>query len=325
MSLLMCSLCPNNCVIPESGRGKCRIRMNVNGELYTVTYGRPCAMHVDPVEKKPHFHFLPGTTAFSLATVGCCLDCKYCQNWQISQGYPEDAENYDMSPERIVEQALAQKCSSIAYTYTEPTVFFEYMVDISRCARKKGLRNLYITCGFINEKPLAELADVIDGANVDIKGFNDDFYQRVTGGRLEPVLNTVKYLYKRDVVVEITNLIVPTLNDTMDEIKKMCVWLVQEVSPDVPIHFSRFYPNYKLEHLPPTPLETLKEARDIALQVGLKYAYIGNVQEHEGQNTVCPKCGKIIVERVGYKILSYNMSKDRCSFCNERIYGHWRS
>ncbi|MFH1384490.1 MAG: AmmeMemoRadiSam system radical SAM enzyme, partial [Candidatus Omnitrophota bacterium] len=254
----------------------------------------------------------------------CCLSCKYCQNWQISQANPEDASHYKLLPEAVIVSALRAKCKSIAYTYTEPTVFFEYMIDTARFARKSGLGNVYVTCGFINKKPLEELAEVLDSANVDLKGFNDDFYARITGGQLKPVLQCIKYLYKKGVIVEVTNLIVPTLNDNMVEIKEMCTWLMNEVSPDVPVHFSRFSPHYKLKHLQPTPISTLHEAWNVARSVGLHYVYIGNVSGRKGQDTVCPACSNVVVGRIGYSVVSFNIKDTQCQFCGNKIYGRWK-
>ena len=201
MKLLMCELCPNYCVMPESGRGKCGIRMHLDGQLYSLTYGRPCAVHVDPIEKKPAYHFIPGSRSFSIATAGCCLSCKYCQNWQISQAKPEDTFNYNLPPDAVVTSAYRSRCKSIAYTYTEPTVFFEYMIDTARRAHEKGIGNVYVTCGFINEKPLRELGEVLDSANVDLKAFTEDVYVRLTEGHLQPVLDCISYLYKKWIVV----------------------------------------------------------------------------------------------------------------------------
>jgi len=323
MALTMCTLCPNRCVLPQSGRGQCRIRINLDGDVYALTYGRPCAVHVDPIEKKPAYHFLPGSRSFSIATAGCCLECKYCQNWQISQARPEDAYTYNLFPEAVIASALKARCKSIAYTYTEPTVFFEYMIDTARLARQKNIANVFVTCGFINEKPLAELAQVLDVANIDLKAFTDEVYVRMTRGHLAPVQHCIKYLYQKGVIVEITNLIVPTLNDNMNHIRDMCTWVAHEVSPDVPIHFARFYPHYKLKHLSPTPVSTLKEARDIAHEVGLRYVYLGNIREREGQNTVCPTCGAVLIERIGYSVQRVTITHGRCSSCGESIYGRW--
>lgn len=323
MSTIQCTLCPNYCVLKESGRGKCGIRINLDGQIYSLTYGHPCAMHVDPIEKKPAYHFLPGTTALSIATAGCCLDCKYCQNWQISQSLPEETTNYDLPPDSVVKAARSSHAKTVAYTYTEPSVFFEYMLDTAKAAKKRGLNNYYVTCGYINPEPLAELTPYIDGANVDLKGFSDDFYFEYTGGSLDPVLRTIKYLYAQGVIVEITNLVVPTVNDSLEMISGMCNWLANEVSPDIPVHFSRFYPNYKLKNLPPTPIQTMKEARAAAIKAGLKYVYLGNVEAREAQNTVCPACANTVVERIGYKILSQDIKDGKCGKCGHKIYGKW--
>ncbi|MDD5085838.1 MAG: AmmeMemoRadiSam system radical SAM enzyme [Candidatus Omnitrophica bacterium] len=321
--MIECDLCPHYCKIAEFGRGECGARVNKGDKLYTLVYGKPCAVEIDPIEKKPLYHMLPGVDAFSIATAGCCLHCKYCQNWQISQARPEDTANYDLPPEAVVREALRYNCKTIAYTYTEPTIFYEYMLDTARLARQNGIMNLYITCGYINPEPLREFAAVLDGANVDLKGWTETFYREVSGGNIEPVKRTIKYLYKEGVDTEVTNLIVPTINDNFDEIRAMCRWLRGDVSPHVPLHFSRFSPQYKLRHLPPTPYETLSRARQIALEEGLKYVYIGNVYETEGQNTLCPSCRKILIGRAGFSLLENRIEDGRCGYCGEVIYGIW--
>jgi pyruvate formate lyase activating enzyme len=323
MSRVQCQICPNMCVLEEGKRGLCRIRINLDGDIYALTYGKPCAVHVDPVEKKPAYHFLPGTKTFSIATAGCCLDCKYCQNWQISQADPEDAPNYDMPSEHIVKAAARAGCQSVAYTYTEPTVFFEYMIDTARVAHQADLDNIFVTCGFINQKPLEELAEVIDMANVDLKAFNEKTYFDLTRGQMKPVLNTIKYLHAQGVIVEVTHLVVPTFTDSLDEIKRMSIWLAEEVSPDIPLHLSRFFPNYKLKHLPPTPVSFIAEARDVARSSGLHNVYVGNVAEIESQDTVCPECATVVLRRKGYHVLMNQLTGGRCPACNARIYGKW--
>lgn len=324
MSSVHCTLCPNDCMIFDNERGVCRARYNIDGELYSLVYGKPCAVHVDPIEKKPSYHFLPGSKSFSIATAGCCLSCKYCQNWQISQANPEDAYTYDLPPKKVVSSARASDCRSIAYTYTEPTIFYEYMIDTARLAREQGIANVYVTCGYINKEPLAELQPYIDLANVDLKGFSEEFYESVTGGQLQPVLDTIKYLYSHGTIVELTNLIVPTLNDDIEQIKKMCAWIVEEVSPDIPIHFARFYPHYMLQSLPPTPVSTLRNARDAACAAGMYYVYVGNVREEAAQNTRCPQCRTVVVERMGYLLQTMKVNKEgACPTCGFKIYGTW--
>lgn len=323
MSHVQCALCPNNCFIPHLGKGACRVRINIDGKLYSLVYGKPCAVHIDPIEKKPMFHFLPGSQAFSIATAGCCLSCKYCQNWQISQASPEDIPHYDLPPREVVDRAISNGCASIAYTYTDPIIFYEYMLDTAKIAREKGVKNVLVTCGYMNPGPLYEMTPFIDGANIDLKGFSENFYREVTGGSMKPVLESIKYMYQHGVIVELTNLVVPTLNDDLQEIKKMCEWIVSEVSPDVPLHFSRFQPNYKLQHLQATPYETLQQAHDVARESGMKYVYIGNVYQTEGQTTYCPQCRTALIQRAGYRIVDNKLSGQTCPECSETIYGHF--
>ena len=321
-SRVHCELCPNGCVLDVNQTSKCRTRINKDGTLYSLVYGKPCAVHVDPIEKKPFFHFLPGTTAFSLATAGCVLSCKFCQNWQISQAKPDDTDTYSLSPGSVVKNAKKYRCSSIAYTYTEPTVFYEYMYDTAVIARKEGVKNTMHSCGYINEKPLRVLSKYLDAADIDLKAFTEDFYSRICGGSLKPVLKALTVLKEEGVWLEITNLVIPTLNDDMKQIRKMSSWVVKNLGPDVPVHFSRFFPHYKLTNLPPTPLETLLSARKTAMDAGIRFVYIGNIR-HEGESTFCPSCKKTLVERIGYHVKQNNVRDGRCSFCSTSIAGVW--
>jgi pyruvate formate lyase activating enzyme len=319
---VQCELCPNGCVLDEGQHSKCRARMNKGGVLYSLVYGKPCAVHVDPIEKKPFSHFLPGTTAFSIATAGCVLSCKFCQNWQISQARPEDTDTYDLPPDEVVRKAMFYECRSISYTYTEPTVFYEYMYDTAVIAKKYDIKNTMHSCGYINEKPLRKLSKYMNAANIDLKGFTEDFYNRICNGSLKPVLNSLVVLKQEGVWLEITNLVLPTLNDDMKTIREMCKWIKKNLGVDTPIHFSRFYPQYKLDNLPPTPLETITEARKTAMDVGLKYVYIGNIR-NEGENTYCPKCKKMLIEREGYFVKQNNIASGKCKFCSTSIAGVW--
>jgi pyruvate formate lyase activating enzyme len=320
--IVQCELCPNRCVLDVNQVSKCRARINKDGTLFSRVYGKPCAVHVDPIEKKPFFHFLPGTTAFSIATAGCVLSCKFCQNWQISQASPEDTDTYDLPPEKVVRGAINYKCKSIAYTYTEPTAFYEYMYDTAVIAKKEGVKNTMHSCGYINEKPLRKLSKYLDAADLDLKAFTEEFYQNISGGMLKPVLNSLVVLKEEGVWLEITNLVIPTLNDDMKKIKEMCRWIHKNLGPDVPLHFSRFFPQYKLNNLPPTPVDTLTDARKTAMDAGLKFVYIGNIR-HEGESTFCPKCKKILIERMGYFIKQNNIKNGKCSFCGTSIPGVW--
>lgn len=318
-----CELCPRRCVLANYQRGDCRVRINVDGTLYTLVYGKPCATHVDPIEKKPLFHFLPGTAIYSIATAGCNLHCKYCQNWEISQTDPEDARNVDLEPARVVAEAEGTGCASLAYTYSEPIIFYEYTLEASRLGRRRGLKNVLVTAAYIEPAPLRELCAVSDAANVDLKSMSDDFYREICGGRLEPVLKALKIYREEGVWLEVTNLIVPDLNDAPSGITALCRWVRDNLGAETPLHFSRFYPMYKLANLPPTPVATLTMARNIALEEGLKYPYVGNVPGHPGNNTYCPGCGQAVIERHGYQILAYRLDGDKCNKCGATVAGLW--
>lgn len=318
-----CQICPNLCVIREGSEGNCRSRVNLNGKLISIGYGNPCAVHVDPIEKKPLYNFLPGSKAYSIATAGCNLACLNCQNWEISQASPRDTRNYDLMPAKVVDEAIRNKCASIAYTYSEPVTFFEYTYDTSKIARSKGIKNIIVSAGYINEAPLRELAKYIDAANIDLKSFKDEIYAKLNGGSLEPVLNTLKILKEMKVWLEITNLIVPSWTDDLNMIEQMCKWLYSNGFADTPLHFSRFHPQYKLTQLPATPVNTLIKARETALKTGLKYVYIGNVPGTASENTYCPNCGKLVIERKGFTIVSNNLISSRCKYCKSVVAGVW--
>ncbi len=321
---IQCLLCPRGCVVFNGQRGFCRVRENRDGEYYTLSHSNPCALHIDPIEKKPLFHFLPATSALSIATAGCNFTCKNCQNWDISQARPDDTKNYEVTPEKLVEIALQYNTPTIAYTYTEPTIFYEYMLDCARIARKKGINNIYHSNGYINQAPLLKLIPFLDGANIDLKGMSEKFYKNITDGTLNPVLKTIKTLKEKGIWIEITNLVIPTKNDSRKMFEKLCKWIKNELGTETPIHFSRFYPLYKLPNLPPTPLKTLRTAASIARDTGLKYVYIGNVPGIPEENTYCPACGKTIIERKGYNINALNLKKGRCKFCRHKIPGVWQ-
>jgi pyruvate formate lyase activating enzyme len=303
--------------------GKCRNRLNYQGKLYSIAYGNPCAVHIDPIEKKPFFHFLPSTRAFSIAVAGCNFRCLNCQNWQISQVSPNETDNEEMMPADVVAQCQQSRCESIAYTYSEPITFYEYAYDTAKLARKKNIRNLWKSNGYINEQPLRTLCKVIDAANIDLKCFDDAVYAKLSGGRLEPVLRTLKVMKEEGVWLEITNLVVPSWSDDLNMIKRMCEWLYTNGLYDCPLHFSRFNPLYKLTQLPVTPVSALEQAREIALAAGLRYVYIGNVPGQKAENTYCHQCRKLIIERKGFTILRNHISKNRCAFCQESIPGVW--
>lgn len=325
---VQCKLCPHECILNKNDRGRCRTRVNIDNKLYTLTYGNPCSVNVDPIEKKPLYHFLPGTGAFSLSTAGCNLHCLYCQNWQISQFGPEDTRNYDLMPDDTVKAVLQAKAQnplvkSIAYTYGEPTSFYEYMKDTSKLAGKQGIKNVVITAGYMQEKPMKELCKYVDAIKVDLKGFNDAFMKKVTGSTLEPELKAIKTIHQSKVWLEIVYLMIPTMNDNMEEIRQMSEWLIENCDKDVPVHFSRFHPLYKLTNLPATPLETLKKARKVSMDAGLNYVYVGNVPHGDYENTYCPKCKKLVIERIGYIIKQNNIKDGKCVFCGKEIKGVW--
>jgi pyruvate formate lyase activating enzyme len=321
---VQCLLCPRKCTLQEGARSFCRVRENIGGKLNTLVYGLPCAVHVDPIEKKPIYHMLPGTLAFSIATAGCNLRCKFCQNWQISQMSPEETDNIKLPCSTVVSDAKREKCLSIAYTYSEPTVFYEYMIETAALAKKEGIKNIFKTGGFINPEPLNQLCDYIDAANVDLKGFDRKYLDDTCAEDLDTVLNGLKIYKKKGIWLEITNLVVPTLNDNMNTIKNMCIWIKDNLGSETPLHFSRFWPTYKLKNLYPTPLETLIEARDTAMGVGLNFVYIGNIPEHPSNNTYCPSCKRLLIERKGYFLVQNNIANSLCKYCSARIAGIWQ-
>jgi len=321
--LIQCNLCPRFCVIKQGERGNCGVRGNINGILYSLVYGKPCSIALDPIEKKPFYHFLPGSKSLSIATVGCNLHCAYCQNWEISQAKVEDIPYINAEPEQIIEQAKAKQVQSISFTYTEPTVFYEYMLDIAKLAKKEKIKCNIVSNGFINPLPLKKLCSYIKAANIDLKG-NALFYEKVCQGRLEPVLEAIKILHQKRVWLELTNLIVPGYNDNIEEIKKMVSWILENLDKDVPLHFSAFYPCYKLTNISPTPPEFLIKARIIAKNVGLNYVYTGNINDEEGSTTFCPKCSKALIKRRGFIIIENNLKKGKCKFCGYSIPGQFK-
>ncbi len=318
-----CLLCPRGCTIENGATGFCRARQNLGGTLYALGYEAPCAIHVDPIEKKPFFHFLPKSRSYSIASAGCNLRCKFCQNWEISQSSPLDTINYAAPPESIARAAARGGCRTVAYTYTEPSSFFEYMLDTAKAARAAGVLNVYHSNGFINQGPLKELSPILDAANIDLKGFTPEFYRNVCGGELEPVLETLKSLKRAGVWVEITNLVIPGMNDDQTAIRRMAEWVRINMGAETPLHFSRFFPLYQMTHIPPTPVETLEKARASARNAGLKYVYIGNVPGHAGENTWCPKCSGLLVRRSGFSVLEMHLKEGKCPACGTRIPGRW--
>jgi len=343
---VQCRVCPNHCVLENGDRSHCRNKVNRDGVLYSLAYGNPCAIHIDPVEKKPLFHFLPGTPSFSLATAGCVFRCLNCQNWEISQHKPEETKNargeefrlrpgvesvsgdqmgrLSLFPEDLAALAQAANCPTISYTYSEPVAYYEYTYDSCKAARARRVRNVMVTCGSIEEESLRDLGKYLDAVHVDLKGFDESVYRKLNTGSLGPILNTLKTLKSMGIWLEVINLVVPTYTDNIDTIKKMCGWLVENIGPDCPLHFSRFSPLHKLAHLMPTPVEILLRARSEAMALGLRYVYVGNVPGlPEVVDTFCPKCGKVIIRREVFSVLKMNLQAGKCKFCQTPIAGVW--
>jgi pyruvate formate lyase activating enzyme len=328
-----CILCPHCCILQDGKTGICRTRENLGGELYSLSYENPCSISVDPIEKKPLFHFFPGTEIYSIATSGCNFRCLNCQNWSISQEFSVGQQRNNISPEDVVKEALLNNTKSIAFTYSEPTVFYEYAFEIAKIAREKGIKTVLISNGYINEKPLLNICKWISAANIDLKCFDDSIYRKLTGGRLQPVLNTLNTLRENGVWLEITNLVIPGWSDNPEMIKAMCEWLSNNGFRDTPLHFSRFFPTYKLTELHPTPESSLLKAREIAEKAGIKYVYIGNIIDLHGENTSCPACGHRLIWREGYLVKQNDIKnvkeeknpfrKGSCRYCGEVISGVW--
>ena len=321
--LVRCHVCPRECVIENGGRGFCKTRENQKGVLYSVVYGKVAAANIDPVEKKPFYHYLPGSTAYSIATAGCNFTCKFCQNWELSQVRTEDLKTVSMTPSDVASEAKKSGSSSIAYTYNEPTVFSEYVHDCAAEGVKKGVRSIVVSNGYIMQEPLQKLCEVISAYKVDLKSFSDDFYKNVTSGERGPVLETIKRLKKAGIWTELVHLTIPTLNDRETDFKAMGDWLMSETGPDVPVHFTRFHPTYRLTNLPVTPVATLEKARNILMDKGMKFVYIGNVPGHPGNSTWCPKCGKEIIRRAGFSADTIGLKNGICIYCKTSIPGIW--
>lgn len=322
---VQCDLCPNRCILAPKQRGLCKVRENIKGKLYSLVYGKPVTIHVDPMEKKPMFHFLPGAKVYSLATAGCNLECKYCQNWDIAQRMPEDLASVAKTPEEVVEEAIKSGSEAIAFTYNEPTVWYEYMLDIAKLAKEKGLKTVVISSGFINQEPLKQLLPYIDAYKVDFKSINSQTYIELIRGRIEPVMETIKTIHKSKTWLELVHLLVPGYTDDPEEIKQLCEWIMTEVGPDVPVHFSRFQPMFKLLDLSPTPEKTVKLAREICLEAGLNYVYTGNIEDIEGSTTFCPDNHNPLLIRDGYLIKENRIDADgKAENCQTVIPGVWQ-
>ncbi len=318
-----CELCPRKCKVGDLERGACGVRENQGGAYQTLVYGTLCSANLDPIEKKPMFHYLPGTTAFSVATAGCNMECKFCQNWEISQFRPEQVESTLVRPERLVALCQARYSPTISYTYSEPIVFYEYMHDSAALARRKGVGAVMISNGYIQEKPLRQLCRQLTGVKIDLKAFSENFYKKQCRGRLQDVLATLEVLRDTGIWFELVVLIIPTLNDSPSEIRKMSKWVSGHLGPNVPMHFSRFHPTYRLTNLPRTPVSTVERCREIALEAGVRYAYVGNVPLHRGENTYCHECHKELIQRVGFKVMETRIRNGKCPSCKATIPGVW--
>lgn len=317
-----CFLCEFRCHIADGKRGVCGVRENMGGTLYTLIYGRLIAEHIDPIEKKPFFHFQPGSTSYSIATVGCNFRCLHCQNAEISQ-MPRDQKRIlgeEVSAEEVVSEAVETGCSSVSYTYTEPTIFFEYAYDVASLAREKGLKNVFVTNGYMTPECLDEMKGLLDAANVDVKSFSEQFYKKVCGATLAPVLKAVERMRSLGIWVEITTLVIPGMNDSDDELRAIAKWMAG-IDRTMPWHISAFHPAYKLHDLPPTPRETIARAREIGLSEGLRYVYTGNIPGEKGESTFCHKCGKLIIERYGFTVKKNSLKESACPFCGAFIDG----
>ncbi|MDY0004519.1 MAG: AmmeMemoRadiSam system radical SAM enzyme [Polyangia bacterium] len=328
-----CQLCPRSCLIPPGHAGDCRVRINVEGRLVASTYGRPCALHIDPIEKKPLFHVLPGTRILSLATVGCNLHCRNCQNHGISQANPWDEAvrvqslrqgSFGVMPSELVSLATSRGCQSIAATYTEPIVFYEYTRDTAELGRAAGLKMVTVTAGYCNPRPLRALCRLLHASNLDIKSMDPVAFAENSGGELRHVLRGAVIAKEEGVWLEITNLVIPTYNDSPQEMRKLCRFVVKELGAHTPLHFSRFFPNHRLRNLPPTPVPTLERAREIAKDEGLSYVYVGNLPGNEGESTLCPGCKGVIIRRVGHRVQGQWMRDGSCSHCGRPIEGVWQ-
>jgi pyruvate formate lyase activating enzyme len=320
---IKCKLCPRECVIDDRERGYCGVRENRGGTYYSLVYARVSAAHVDPIEKKPLFHFLPGSMAFSVATAGCNVNCKMCQNWDISQVRPEQVSSTYIPPKDLAARCRQYPCASIAYTYSEPVVFCEYVLDSAEAGRAAGVKSVVISGGYIQQEPLKQLCRRVDAIKIDLKGFSEKYYKEVVNGELKPVLNALVTIRKLGTWTEVVYLVVPTLNDSDAEFRGLARWIKAELGRDVPLHFSRFHPEYLLKNLPPTPLPTLERAKAICDAEGLQYVYIGNVPGHPAESTFCPKCRRVVVERAGLTVRALHLDGGKCRFCQQAIPGIW--
>ncbi len=320
---VQCDLCPRECKLHEGQQGLCFVRANQNNELVLTTYGRSSGFCIDPIEKKPLNHFLPGTPVFSFGTAGCNLACKFCQNWDISKSRETDTLADAATPEMIANAAAEHGCRSVAYTYNDPVIFHEYAIDVAKACREKDIKSVAVTAGYVSPEPRAEFYQWMDAANVDLKAFTERFYHKITGSHLEPVLDTLKYIkHETDCWLETTTLIIPGENDSEKELTEMCEWVVENLGPDMPMHFSAFHPDFKMMDYPSTAPSTLVMARDIAIKAGVRYAYVGNVHNRDADSTWCHKCGELLIERDWYVLGKWNLNSEGCCHsCGTKVAG----
>jgi len=321
---VQCLLCPRECLVVDGKRGFCRNRENRGGILYTLVYGKPAVVDIGPIEKAPLYHFIPGHFRLCLTCASCNLRCKHCQNWYLSQKSFEELNHHSYSPLEIVQQAKKQGLNSISFTYTEPTVYYEYLYDVSVAAKENGIMTSIVSNGYINREPLLKLLTVLDAVKIDLKGFSEKFYEEVCSASLKPVLKSLITVKKEKVWLEIVNLVIPTLNDDPKMIDEMCQWIKENLGAETPIHFTRFLPNYKLMHLYPTAISTLDSAYEIAKKNGLRYVYIGNVPGHTYNSTYCPFCNRRVIHRTNFDVLEMNVVNGKCKFCNAPLQGKWK-
>jgi pyruvate formate lyase activating enzyme len=326
---VQCNLCNHRCIINDGKRGRCNVRENSSGHLHTLVFERLAARHIDPIEKKPLFHFFPGSLSYSVATVGCNFRCLFCQNSDIAQELSKQASSdkngliagYPCTPQKVVDAAKENNCKSISYTYTEPTIYFEFAFEAAKLAHKVGIKNVFVTNGYMTLEAINMIAPYLDAANVDLKAFSDSFYKELCGAKLEHVKESLKLMKSLNIFVEVTTLVIPGLNDDKDELENLAGFIANSLGKETPWHISRFHPTYKLTNRPPTPLDTLITARDIGYKSGLKYVYIGNVPGEDGEHTYCYSCGKILVERIGFNVVKNKIRDDKCVHCSARIHG----
>lgn len=313
-----CNLCRRHCLIPEGNYGFCSVRKNVQGELRSMNYGKIASINVDPIEKKPLFHFNPGSRALSFGTSGCNFGCKFCDNWQISKSKPSESPHRDKTPKEMVELAEGRNADGIAYTYTEPTIFYEYSRDVGNLAKEKDLYNIYVSNGYTEKEPIEKISEFVDAAVIGLKGFNEEFYKQYINADMEETLKGVKQYYENLDWLEVSCLVIPGHNDDLDELRELAKWIKENLSESVPLHFIRFFPAYKMRDLSPTEIQTLEKARENAMDVGLNYVYVGNTRG-EGENTFCPNCGEKVIERRGLSLVETNLDGKKCSECGEEI------